>query len=534
MTIFSIIISILLSIFSTAVMSYISMATTIGPWIATTLVLMAMILFKLFYRNGETSKQLALVTFSGSVGGILAVAMAFSFPTLHFLDPELFNSWMARPWFFSTIMGSLAFVAGWFGIWVANIVEHKLIVEEELPFPIGQLVYKMIEAKNQVKKTWELAIGFVTTGVFCFLQGGVACFKGIIPKSILITSPMAISVFAIPKISFDLMPMLWAIGFVTGHVIAIPLAVGVLSKILVVTPLYTAFFHEEKFMEFLFAFCSGMVISGTVLGFLRTPKVLWKSVRKILGNSNEGESSWSLPTFSRRSIIEFSAMMFAEIAFLSYFGFPWYVQIYLLVFTFMCSYEVARQAGKIGLARLGAFATFVMVPGMIFFKLNFVQIMIIAAFVEISCGVAADILFGRKVGVLSSIDRNTMQRYQYLGLLVSALTIGVVFWVLIGHFGLGSEELFALKARNRSLLINAYSFNYYVLLLGFAYGFILKKIRINASLVLGGLLMPLNFSLGLIVGGIGALLSTNKEEWYPFWSGVFASNSIWMIIKALF
>jgi len=52
-------------------------------------------------------------------------------------------------------------------------------------------------------------------------------------------------------------------------------------------------------------------------------------------------------------------------------------------------------------------------------------------------------------------------------------------------------------------------------------------------LVLGGLLMPINITLGLVVGGLFALLPTDREEWYPFWSGVFAGNSIWMLIRTI-
>ena len=97
MWIFPIILSIVLSIFSTAVMSYISMATPIGPWISSTLVLITMLIFKLFAQKESSSQKIALITVSGSIGGILATALGFSFPTLYFLDPGLFNAWMASP-----------------------------------------------------------------------------------------------------------------------------------------------------------------------------------------------------------------------------------------------------------------------------------------------------------------------------------------------------------------------------------------------------------------------------------------------------
>src|SRR5579872_7398337 len=106
-----VIIGVLLSIFSTAVMSYISMATPIGPWIAPTLVLLAMLVIRLFYRGRDYGQEIVLATFSGSSGGILATSFGFSFPTLYFLDPVLFNSWMSSPLYFAGVMSAIALSA---------------------------------------------------------------------------------------------------------------------------------------------------------------------------------------------------------------------------------------------------------------------------------------------------------------------------------------------------------------------------------------------------------------------------------------
>lgn len=528
MWILAILLSVVLSIFSTAVMSYISMATPIGPWIASTLVLIAMLVFKLFRQY--SSEKIALVTAAGSVGGILATALGFSFPTLYFLDTSLFNSWMANPYYFVAVLAAFSLAAGWFGFWIANVVEHKFIVEEALAFPIGQLTYKMIAAQQQVRKAWELLVGFVGTAVFCIVQDGIFAFKGVIPKTVALIKPTSISIFKIPLIPLDIWPLLWAIGFVTGHVIAVPLAVGALSKIVVLEPINHHFFANIPTIEFVLAFCSGMVLSGALQGLIDTPSLLYKGIKKLWAGQS---SSRSLSGIKLPYIIEAVAVTACACAFLTYFGFSVIAQIYLLVFSFICTYQIALIAGQIGLAQLGRFATFVMVPAMFLFNLNFVQIVIIATFVEICGGVAADILFGRKMAHMAHISHNKVKAYQYLGLVVSALTAGVVFWLLINHFKLGSADLFAQRAQARQLLIDVKSFNYCVLLIGMVFGLILKFAKMNPMLVLGGLLMPLNISVGLMIGGFLTKLTKDKEEWYPFWSGVFASNSVWMLIKAM-
>lgn len=531
MALLTVFLSIIFAAFSTAVMSYISMATPIGPWIAPTLVLALILVFKAM-RVQIKNRNIALAVVAGSVGGILATGLGFSFPTLYFLDPVLFNSWMAQPMYFAGIITCFSLVAGGFGMVLANNIEHKLLVEQDLPFPIGQLIYKMIAVQHHIRKAYELAVGFVSTFIFCALQDGFFAVSSCIPKSLIINQPFAIGVWSIPCISFDLWPMLWAIGFIAGHMIAVPLAVGALSGPLLAGPIHRVWFSYLSSTEFLLAFCSGMVISGTLLGFLTLPKSAMELFKKFRAGNALAGVKFSIP-LTLRTCLEYALILVSASAFLTYFNFSFVSQIYLLVFTAICTYQIAVIAGKIGLALLGRYATFVMVPAMFLFNLDFVQIVLIATFVEVVGGVATDILFGRKVGALSGISSQVMMRYQYLGILVSSLTAGVVFWYLINHFHLGSPELFAQKAQGRQLLIHAKQFDVYVLLLGIAFGWILSKIKINPTLVFGGLLMPMNISLGLIVGGFLTRFAKDRTEWEPFWSGVFASNSIWMLLKAI-
>lgn len=525
-----VLLSIVLSIFSTAVMSYISMATPIGPWIAPTLVLLAMLIVRIFYSGRDYAQEVVLATFSGSIGGILATSFGFSFPTLYFLDPTLFGNWMGSPFYFMGVMSALAFAAGGFGFWIANILEERLIVQEQLDFPISQLVYKMIAAQQSMRKAIELMIGFVGTTIFCMFQDGLGVVRSVIPKTCTLLSPIACGILQVPQISLDIWPMLWAIGFVTGHVIAIPLLVGACSRILIIDTVHNALYPDYGSIEFILAFCSGMIVAGTIFGFLKTPQVLWNSMRDFV---RERRSEQAVSMLTQSALIQLGGLLMLCIAVFTYFEFSFLSQIYLLLFTFACTYEIANQTGKIGLARLGMFATFVMVPAMLLFNLSFLQITIIATFVEVCGGVAADVLFGRKMLTLTPISRQTMQRYQLLGLITSSLCIGAVFWLLINHFGLGTPELFAQKAKNRELLVAIKQFDWQILLMGFVYGYILRHLHVNPSLVLGGILMPINVSLGLIIGGLSTYLVRDKEEWYPFWSGVFASNSLWMLFRSI-
>lgn len=536
----------ILSSFSVVVMSYVAMATPLGPWIEPTVVLCIAIMLKLMAWCGmrglsvQTDRGLrlrtaALVTAGSSVGGIVATGMGFSFPTLYFLDPKLFQSWMQQPFYFAAVVSGLAVVGSMFGFWIANVLEEQLLVEQRLMFPIGQLAYRMILAQNQARKAAELAVGFAGTILFCIGQ-----FLTLIPRGLTILAAHSFRLFQVPLVRFDFFPMYLAIGFVTGHMIAMPLLVGALSKIFVVDLLNHLLFPGVPAGEFMLAFCSGLIVVSTLVGLSQAPKSFWETISRLIfsGPFVKSEQTADGQTNRQYALTDWHNYLglvtaLSITAFFWYFGFPVWVLVYLVLFTFICVYQVVYIAGRIGLAQLGRFATFVMLPAMFLFSLNLVQIVLIATFVEVAAGVAADTLFGLKLGQLAGVPRETVKRYQIWGLVVSALVIGLIFWALVHKFGLGSPELFAQRAQTRALLINITKFNSWAIVLGALFAYLLTLTKINPMLALSGLLMPINMSLGLIAGGVGALLIKQKEEWYPFWSGVFAAHSIWMVISAL-
>lgn len=532
MQLIAIIISILLSVFSTIVMSYIALATPIGPWIAPTLVFIVLLFSRLCSKI--TPASMAYAVSAGSIGGIMATACAFSFPTIYFLDPKTFGMWMESPLFFSSMLGIFSFLAGAFGFLIADVSEKTLIIEQNLSFPVGQLTYKMIMAQQQIHKAYELVAGFCASIFFSFLQGGILLAHSIIPKTITLLPATHFLIFSIPRmvINLDIAPMIWAIGFVTGHVIALPLAVGALANIFFAHPIQKMFFSHVSSMEFTLAFCSGIVLFITLMSIIGMPQQIINGIKK--GVKKLEKKTNIVQHFLHMRILMFSIIMISLlILFLSYFEFPWYVQLYLIVCSAITTYQIAAIAGRIGLALLGRFATFVMVPAMLIFNLNYVHLIFIATFVEMSGGVAADILFGRKLAQLADISYTRMRQYQLLGLVISSASIGIIFWMLINHFGLGSPELFAYRAQSRQLLIQAQQFDYIVLLVGGFFGMGLHYLKLNPMLVLGGLLMPLDMTFGLVIGGFLAYLAQDKEQYYPFWSGVFAGNSICMLLRAI-
>jgi len=519
------------SCLSTAILSYISMAVMLGPWIDSTIVLASSMLFALFARKislATRQQSIALVTIGASVGGIIATACGFAFPTLYFLDKELFNAWLAQPLYFMSIMGILALCAGAFGLLLANLFEHRFMVVEPLPFPIGELSYKMISAQQSGTKARELSVGFILSTLYSVAIHYIPS----IPTTITAFPALCYRWFTFPALRITLaeLPMLWAIGFIAGHTIAIPLAIGILAKNLICSPAHATCFAHLPFCDFLVAFAGGMVAYGAIISFLTLPSAFKGFSGK---KNNDQKEKLMFPKIAFSELAQWVVFLIATYAFLSYFKFSLLSQIYLLLCTALCTYQLIMIGGKIGIAPLARYATFVMVPGMMLFGFNAVQIMLVSTFVEICGGVAVEILFGRKVGQLSSLPRLKVRLFQWFGLLISAAAIGFCFWVLITNLGLGSAQLVAQRGQSRALLVMVQSFDFFALILGALFASILKELKVNAIMVLGGILMPTELALPLVFGGLSSLLAKDKESQYPFWSGIFAANSLWMFIKVL-
>jgi len=147
------------------------MAASIGPWIETTIVLISMLIFAgllrcfsfLAVEKNYFFTSVGVTTAAGGIGGILATGFAFSLPTFFFIMPETFNTWLAQPFYFSAIFTGLALSAGGFGLVMAHIFETHFLEEENLSFPIGELIYRTISIPNQIHKAMELAYGFIGT-----------------------------------------------------------------------------------------------------------------------------------------------------------------------------------------------------------------------------------------------------------------------------------------------------------------------------------------------------------------------------------
>ena len=506
--------SLILALFSTAVMGYLSMATIIGPWVAPVIVLVAMVFLMPVLQQSVFKNSLAVIVVASSLGGIISTAIGFSFPALYFLNQEMFNVWMSNPLMFCCFITFLVLSAGSLGFVIAYVIKDYLIVHKGLRFPVGKLVYDMIYMDNQRDGIYTMM-----SGMTCSLS-----FNVIITRfSESLTTYMA---------ALNMAPLLLSIGFVAGHVIAIPMLVGMLSRMFVLDFVRTEFFNVITEYDFIIAFCSGIVLSTVLMNAYDVMVLFYSSLRSYrrlmvkdfiaLLNINQSAFVWS------------SFSLGVCFIFLSLCQFYFVEQIYLIIFASLAAYYMTVSAGSIGIAQIGRFATFVILPAMYFFDLSYFHVIVVSTFVSVCSGVVVDLLFGYKLAQLANLSYEKIVKYQVCGFIISAVGVGFVFWFYINHFGLGTPELFAQKAQARSLLIQLNMFDYTVVGVGVLYGLLLNRFGIAPLIVFGGVILPSYMVGWLVLAGAVSYLVADQERHYPFWFGLYAMHAVFMMIQALF
>ena len=179
---FTTIIAFLFSLFATLVISYVALlATPIGPWMETTLVLMGTIYGFNLLLIILPSKHKCVP--SPSQRRLVALAVQLPWP-VHF-HSRLFIFWIKHflipGWppllFFAPTGTALVFAAGSFGFLIAGYLEKKLLADSTMVFPIGQMVYNMIAVQNELKKAYQLALGAALALGYEYYKHLPPCFR---------------------------------------------------------------------------------------------------------------------------------------------------------------------------------------------------------------------------------------------------------------------------------------------------------------------------------------------------------------------
>jgi hypothetical protein len=540
----------LFTIFAIIVLAYVSMATAIGPWISPAIILLTKFILELRGKseNSENVEKTALlVQISGALGGIIAVSVGFTLPTLFFLEKEAFAAAIASPLQFCLILGAVTISAGSLGTWLARVFGPRLLENESFKFPVSRLISQTAKAKDGKEKTLFKGL-FSSWGIIIARDGlklgSVLKIPALLSKKSFFLMPTKIGAL----FPIAIAPTMWAMGFTAGMTIALPLAFGMISKYLVLYPLNhhaqllgSSLFPVAKELSFTSAFCSGMLLYEFVVGIFKMVKGSVKQQSTFLEKIKE-RYQLTLSMFSGEEKedsflekIEPWAAITLSTLLLFFMKFSNTSILFLIVASAAAAHSISYFGARTGLIPLGRFITlFCMIPMLLMFSPSPLQIVWLSVFSAIAMAAASNLIFQYKVGDLNQIDRKTIHKHQWIGLFLTSIIIGACFWLLLSNLQIGSEELFCQRGRTRALLVQSLNFDPIILLLGGIFGWMVKQLKLSPTMVFGGILMQNSLTIGLLIGALIAKITPNQEDVQPFWSGIFSGESIWIMLTLLF
>lgn len=527
MNIVAVIVGSVLSVLSTGILLYVSLATGLGPWLAPTLVLIAGGVLCVFSHN-STRQAVIYAQAIASTGGSIAVAVGFALPTFYFLQPTAFTKLLASPLSFALILGSIVLAAGLWGIAIAHQQAPQLLADTSLRFPVSAAITAALNSTASYLSSLLLFGGISSSMIVCGVRDGMRRLTATTP-----TWYLGNSLFG-TILPLQLLPVAWSIGFLAGLPIALPLLIGMISKYAVVTPLNAL--TTLSYLDFTFAFCSGIVLGQTVQSLLPMPRLLLQRAREWWCNRASSFADKTVIFERGPSFIDKSLLLPAllTVIVLTALSLPVAAQLLLLILSYLFTQHLSHFACRTGLGTYGRYMTFAMVPIMLCTAVSEWHITLICVFVGVAGATAVDMLFSYKVAVDNGLAYERIREAQIIGLIITALTIGLLFWLLCSQFPLGGSELVAHRAHGRALLLHSFSFDVPVLLYGALFGGVLRFLRINPILAFGGLIMPNAITIGLVLGASVRAATRTPDQYAPFWSGVFAGDALWVLTQLFF
>ena len=454
--------SILLSIVLSSAMAYLGLYAGMTISASIPAAIMSMGILRLFRESNILENN--IVQTAASAGESLAAGVIFTIPAL-----LLIGYWDTISYWEVT---KIAMVGGILGALFTVPLRRALILKANLRFPEGVATAAVLKTghESDAKKSSEslkliglsaliggiVKLGELAFGIWSSALGGAIAIRG-----------------AVFGMGASLSPSLVSVGYIVGRNIGILAFSGGLISWAVAIPIYSYLYGHEG--DSLFEGANiiwnakirylgvGAMVVGGIWSVIQLAKPLVESIQLSL--KTLGENSDSIPLEERDLPINYVFMaivlMLAPISF-TYFGIisSWgsaiILSLIMCIFGFLFSAVAAYMAGVVGSSNNP-------ISGVTIATILFSSLLIITFFdIDSSKGAATAILIGAVVCCAAAIGGDNLQDLktgnivgatpwkqqlmQLVGVISSALTLGIVLTLLHEAYGIGSSDLPAPQA----------------------------------------------------------------------------------------
>ncbi len=501
--------AIFFSVMSTGMMSFLTMNTQLGPWVAPVFVVVCMVFVIPFIKSKWFYEHAIVAIASGSAGGMIGICLGLSFPSFYFLHKELFESWLAEPIKLCAVIFCFVMSASLYALFLGFFLRHYFLHEPRAKFPMSQLVYDVIFVDEQQKSHHRMVAGV-----------GVATLW----NSLMLLGRSSLAVYA-PQL--HMLPLLLSVGFVAGMVIALPVFVGFCIRLIVLdgVRMYTG--SNLSLNSFLITFCTGMLM----VALARMIFLAWKNRKSK--KVHERNQYWH-KKIKEHNIFKWYAVIVAGMCAIFYFfgGFL-IVSLYTLVAIAWLSKYMVQIISEVGIIEIDSYAWFVILPLVYMVAPTSDVVVAIAVFATLCLGLIVDFMFSYKLADLAKISYHKIIRYQLIASFCAAIAAGLFFIWFCTTWGLSSFEFVTPKAHELDSIIKFGQFDLKILIAGILCGVVVLMITSELLTVIGAILMAPFMSATLVIAGMSAHLIKKRERWYPMWFGVYAGHMLWLIIQVI-
>jgi putative OPT family oligopeptide transporter len=470
---------------------------------------------------GNTNKhEINIAQTIASAGGLVAAGIIFTIPALYLTGFEISI----------TEITLISLVGGITGVIFSIPLRKEMIEKEKLEYADGKAAAAIILAGDEKKtKIKTLTAMFGIGVIFSFLRDSMKVIPSFWNIDLIKTQFNKLFSFGS---SISLIPFsggyligpkftgIWFLGAVISYFFLIPFVVA-------------NNFFADKFSagtELAKPLGIGIVIGAAIMYFLLKGIPSMKNIIKDWKESFRQNSKMiGLTLIVLVGVLAIITEMNIVLAVIAIFG------------AFVMAYIGGRVTGEMNVDPMELFAMIVLIAAKLLFGFNAVFLVIIAAVVCISAGVAGDTLQDLKTGFILGTKPKNQFIGQLIGVVVGALVIGLVLVSLQQTYGFGNTELPAPQAVALSSIIKSEALSNN-LITGILIGAVLALIVsfFNSAIMVVafgiGMYVPIELSFPLFVGGIIRFFADKKgltEKGRLIAAGLIAGEGFTGVILSL-
>lgn len=498
----------------------------------------------------------------GSAGESVAAGTIFTVPALLLwgLSPSLLQ------------VAVLAMLGGLLGVLMMIPLRRPLIVEEHatLPYPEGTACAEVLRAGQEGgTRARTVFAGFGVGGLYKLVADGFQLF----PTNVKVALPVA------PKamIGMDALPSLLAVGYIIGLRIAslvfaggvmgwlvfIPLIALVGEHLSAIVPPATQPISQMSAVDiwdnYLRYIGAGAVGLGGLVGLIKAAPLLWQSVAATWRSLSAGRDR-SIAREERdlhpKIVAAGVVALIAAIAVVPQVPVGLLGAVLIAIFGFFFVAVTSRIVGIIGgsscpvsgmtIATLLACTLLLRWAGYEGTE-GMVAALAIGAVVCIAISIASDTSQDLKTGYLLGATPSRQQIGEIIGVLTSAVFIGLTIFILHRAYTIGSEQFPAPQATLISMVIPGVlkgELPWGLVLIGCATALVVEMLGISSLPFAVGLYLPISLTTPIMAGGILHWLMVGRKRRQAtsamevtrgilFASGLIAGESLVAVALAL-